>query len=101
MNEPKALAAGVEPDVIDVIRHDHPLMGLDERTPPSSHSAASSSARSTTSARRPTRARSRRTASRTWWTSSGLMGVHAADAAVLAAFDQHLPAGVEPLLPLD
>ena len=29
-----------------------------------------------------------------------LMGAHAADAAVLAAFDQHLPEGVEPLLPL-
>ena len=27
------------------------------------------------------------------------MGAHAADAAVLAAFDQHLPEGVEPLLP--
>ena len=30
----------------------------------------------------------------------GLMGAHAADAAVLAAFDQQLPEGVEPLLPL-
>ena len=30
----------------------------------------------------------------------GLMGAHAADAAVLAAFDQHLPQGRQPLLPL-
>ena len=30
----------------------------------------------------------------------GVMGAHAADAAVLAAFDQHLPEGVEPLLPI-
>ena len=30
----------------------------------------------------------------------GLMGAHAADAAVLAAFDQHLPEGRQPLLPL-
>ena len=28
-----------------------------------------------------------------------LMGAHAADAAVLAAFDQRLPEGVEPRLP--
>lgn len=31
----------------------------------------------------------------------GLMGAHAADAAVLAAFDQRLPEGVEPLPPLE
>ena len=31
----------------------------------------------------------------------GLMGAHAADAAVPAAFDQRLPEGVEPLLPLE
>ena len=30
----------------------------------------------------------------------GVMGSHAADAAVLAAFDQHLPEGRQPLLPL-
>ena len=30
----------------------------------------------------------------------GLMGVHAADAAVVAAFDQRLPEGVQPLLPV-
>ena len=30
----------------------------------------------------------------------GLMGQHAGDTVMLAAFDQHLPAGQKPLLPI-
>ena len=99
VNEPKALEAGLEPEVIDVIRHRGPLDDLDEKdaTPIAFarelfgdyNIGAETYARAAGAFR-----------DRDLVDIVGLMGVHAADAAVLAAFDQQLPEGVVPLLPL-
>ncbi len=100
MNEPKALAAGVEAEVIDVIRHGRLLTGLDEKD-----AALIAFGRELFGDHNVTAETYARTEQafgvQDLVDIVGLMGAHAADAAVLAAFDQHLPAGVEPLLPLD
>ena len=97
-SEPRALEAGLEPEVIDIVRHRRPLDGLDEKDVAliafarelfeDYHVGANTYARA---------------ASAFGETDLvdivALMGAHAADAAVLAAFDQQLPEGVEPLLP--
>ena len=100
MNEPRALAAGVEPDLIEVVRHGRPLTGVAEKD-----AALIAFGRELFG--------DHNVGAETWARVEqafgvqdmvdvvGLMGAHAADAAVLAAFDQHLPEGVEPRLPLD
>ncbi len=100
MNEPKAREAGVEPELIDVVRHRRPLTGIDEtdaalvafgRELFDNHNVSAE-----------TYARAERAFGvQDLVDIVALMGSHAADAAVLAAFDQRLPEGVEPLLPLD
>ena len=99
VNEPKAREAGLEPELIDVVRHRRPLAGVDEQDAAliafgrelfDDHNVGAA-----------TYAR----AERAFGVEDlvdlvALMGAHAADAAVMAAFDQHLPAGVAPLLPL-
>ena len=100
LNEPRALEAGVEPALIDVIRHGRPLTGVGEKDAAliafgrelfGDHNVGAE-----------TYARAERAFGvRDLVDLVGLMGAHAADAAVLAAFDQRLPAGVEPRLPLD
>ena len=100
MNEPKALEAGVEPELIDVVRHGRPLNGLDEKDAAliafgrelfGDHNVSAETYARTVQA----------FGEQDLVDVAGLMGAHAADAAALAAFDQHLPEGVEPLLPLD
>lgn len=98
LNEPRALEAGVEPELIDVVRHGRPLTGVGEKDAAliafgrelfGDHNVGAE-----------TYARAERAFGvRDLVDLVGLMGAHAADAAVLAAFDQHLPEGVEPLLP--
>ena len=99
VNEPQAREAGLEPELIDVVRHRRPLAGVDEQDAAliafgrelfDDHNVGAA-----------TYAR----AERAFGVEDlvdlvALMGAHAADAAVMAAFDQHLPAGVAPLLPL-
>ena len=100
INEPEAREAGVEPELIDIVRHGRPPAGIDEadaalvafgRELFDDHNVSAE-----------TYARAERAFGvQDLVDIVGLMGSHAADAAVLAAFDQRLPAGVEPLLPLD
>ncbi len=99
MNEPKALEAGVEPELIDVVRHGRPLAGVDEKDATliafgrelfGDHNVSAETYARTVQV----------LGEQDLVDVAGLMGAHAADAAVLAAFDQHLPEGVEPLLPL-
>ena len=101
MNEPKALEAGVEPELIDVIRHGRPLTGLDEKD-----AALIAFGRELFGEVHNVSAETYARTEQAFGVQDlvdivGLMGAHAADAAVLAAFDQHLPEGVEPLLPVD
>ncbi|MXZ72357.1 MAG: hypothetical protein F4Z04_12765 [Acidobacteria bacterium] len=100
MNEPRAAEAGVEPELMDIVRHHRPLAGVDAEDAAliafgrelfNDHNVSAE-----------TYARAEQAFGvRDLVDIVGLMGSHAADAAVLAAFDQHLPEGVEPLLPLD
>ena len=99
MHEPTALEAGVEPELIDIVRHGRPLAGVVERDAALIAFGRELFGDHNVSAE--TYARAERTFGvQDLVDIVGLMGAHAADAAVLAAFDQHLPAGVEPLLPL-
>ena len=99
VNEPKALEAGLEPEVIDVIRHRGPLDGLDEKDATVIAFARELFADYNVGAETYARAVSA-FGERDLVDIVGLVGAHAADAAVLAAFDQQLPEGVELLLPL-
>lgn len=98
-NEPKALEAGLEAEVIDVVRHERPVTGLAAtdavliafgRELFNDHNVSAE-----------TYARAEQAFGvQDLVDIVGLMGAHAADAAVLAAFDQRLPQGVQPLLPV-
>ena len=98
VNEPKALEAGLAPEVIDVIRHRGPPEGLDEKD-----AALIALARALFGDHNVGAETYKRAASafgeRDLVDIVGLMGAHAADAVVLAGFDQQLPQGVAPLLP--
>jgi hypothetical protein len=98
MNEPGAIKDGLEPAVIDVVRHRRPLNGVAAQDAVliqfgrelfASHNVSE---------------QTYATALRTFGERDlvdvvALMAQHAADAVVLAAFDQRLPAGQVPLLP--
>ena len=99
VNEPKALEVGLEPEVIDVMRHRGPLDGLDEKDATLITFARELFGDYNVGAETYARAAGA-FGDRDLVDIVGLMGAHAADAAVLAAFDQQLPEGVEPLLPL-
>ena len=98
LHEPLARAAGVEPALIDIVRDGRPLTGVEERD-----AALIAFGRELFGEHNVTAATYARV-ERAFGVQDlvdlvGLMGAHAADAAVLAAFDQRLPAGVAPLLP--
>ena len=99
VNEPKALAAGLEADLIDSVRRNRPLDGVDEQDAALIAFGRELFGGHNVSAETYARAE-RAFGVRDLVDIVGLMGAHAADAAVLAAFDQQLPEGVEPLLPL-
>ena len=99
MHEPLALEAGVEPELLDVVRHARRLAGVDEKDAALIAFGRELFGDHNVSAETYARAE-RAFGVQDLVDIVGLMGAHAADAAVLAAFDQHLPAGVEPLLPL-
>ena len=100
MNEPQALEAGLEAELIDVVRHDRPLDGVAEKDAILIAFGRELFGDHNVSAETYARAE-QAFGVQDLVDIVGLMGAHAADAAVLAAFDQQLPEGVEPLLPLE
>ena len=99
VHEPNALEAGVEPEVIETLRHSRPLDSLGEKDGALVAFARELFGDYNVGAETYSRAASA-FGVRDLVDIVALMGAHAADAAVLAAFDQQLPEGVEPLLPL-
>ncbi len=99
VNEPRALAAGLGAELIDIVRRNRPLDGVDEKDAALIAFGRELFGDHNVSAETYARAESA-FGVRDLVDIVGLMGAHAADAAVLAAFDQQLPEGVEPLLPL-
>jgi 4-carboxymuconolactone decarboxylase len=99
MNEPRALEAGLEPEVIEIVRYHRPLDGLDEKD--STLIAFARELFGDYNVGADTYARATRAFGETDLVDIvSLMGSHAGDAAVLAGFNQQLPEGVEPLLSL-
>jgi len=99
VNEPRALAAGLGPRLIDIVRNRRPLTGIDEKDAAVITFARELFGDHNIGAETYTRA-ARAFGQRNLVDLVGLMGAHAADAVVLVAFDQHLPEGHQPLLPL-
>ena len=99
IHEPQAVEAGLEPEVIEVVRHRRPVTDLDE--PDAAVIVFARELFNDHNVGVETYARVKSAFGETDLVDLvGLMGAHAADAAVLAGFDQHLPDGLEPLLPL-
>ena len=99
IHEPRAITAGLEPEVIDVIRYGRPLDGLDEKG--ATLIAFARELFKNYNVGAGTYARAKRAFVEADLVDLvALMGAHAADAAVLAGFNQQLPQGVEPLLPI-
>jgi alkylhydroperoxidase family enzyme len=100
MHEPIAIAAGLQPEVIEIVRHRRPSTGfeLDEKDAALIDFARELFTDYNVAA--DTYARAATAFGQTDLVDLvALMGTHAADAAILAAFDQQLPDGVEPRLP--
>ena len=99
INEPAAVASGLPLEVIEIVRHRRSSTGLDEND-----AALVDFARELFTDYNVTADTYVRAAQAFGETALvdlvALMGAHAADAAVLAAFDQQLPEGVDPRLPL-
>jgi 4-carboxymuconolactone decarboxylase len=98
INEPGALTDGLEPALIDVVRHRRPLNGLGEREAAlvrlGRELFASHSVSADTYA-----AALKIFGERDLVDFVALMAQHSSDAVMLAAFDQRLPAGQTSLLP--
>ena len=99
MNEPRAREAGLEAELIDLVRHGRRLTGIAEKDAALIAFGRELFGDHNVSAETYSRAE-RAFGVQDLVDIVALMGAHAADAAVLAAFDQHLPDGVQPLLPL-
>ncbi|MYI75726.1 MAG: carboxymuconolactone decarboxylase family protein, partial [Acidobacteria bacterium] len=99
VNEPLAREAGLEADLIDIVRHGRPLAGVDEKD--SALIAFGREMFGDHNVSAETYARAERAFGvQDLVDIVRLMGEHAAEAIVLQGFDQQLPEGVEPLLPL-
>ena len=97
IHEPRAIEAGLEPDVIDIIQHRRPFDGLDEED--ATLIAFARELFGNYNVATDTYARAKKAFVETDLVDIvALMGAHAADAAVLAGFNQQLPEGVVPLL---
>ena len=99
LHELVGLKAGLEQEVIDVVKHNKPLTGLDEKD-----AAMIQLGRETfgkTAVRSETFSRALKAfGQETLVEIVALMGQSAATAVLLHTFDQQLPPGMEPLLPL-
>ncbi len=99
INELAALRDGLEPTTIDIVRHRRPVTGVAEKEAALIEFGRELFGRHNVSAE--TYARSVKLfGERDLVDFVGLMAQHAADAALLTAFDHHLPAGQKPLLPI-
>jgi 4-carboxymuconolactone decarboxylase len=99
MNELAALEDGLEPSIIELIRHRGPVTGLSEKEAVLIEFGRELFAEHNVSSQ--TYARALEIfGERDLVDLVNLMGQHAGDATLLTAFDQHLPAGQEPLLPI-
>ena len=97
LHEMEAVAVGLDPAVIDVVRHRGPVTGLADREAALITFGRELFGMHTVSAE--TYANAVRLFGNTNLVDLvGVMGQHAADATLLIAFDQHLPAGQQPLL---
>ena len=99
VNEPRAVEAGLETEVIEVVRNRGRLDGLDTKDAALIAFARELFGEFNVQAETYTRAETA-FGVRDLVDLVALMGTHAADAAVLVAFDQQLPKDVEPRLPL-
>ena len=99
INEPLAREAGVEAELIDIVRHGRPLAGVDEKDAALIAFGREMFGDHNVSAETYARAE-RAFGVQDLVDIVRLMGERAAEAIVLQGFDQQLPAGVEPLLPL-
>ena len=99
INEPLAREAGVEVELIDIVRHGRPLAGVDEKDAALIAFGREMFGDHNVSAETYARAE-RAFGVQDLVDIVRLMGERAAEAIVLQGFDQQLPAGVEPLLPL-
>ena len=99
INEPAALKDGLDPALIDIVRHRKPLAGVPEK-----EAALIQFGRElfgTHNVGAETYARALNIfGERDLVDVVGLMAQHAADAVLLTAFDQHVPTGQKPLLPI-
>lgn len=99
INELAARKDGLEPAIIDVIRHMKPPTGLGEKETAIIQLGRELFGKHYVSAE--TYARALKIfGERDLVDFVNLMALHADEATMLTAFDQHLPAGVEPLLPM-
>ena len=97
MNEIEALKEGLEPSIIDVVQSRKPTAGLNENDASLIEFGRDLFAKHNISAE--TYARALKVfGERDLVDITDLMGQHASDAAMLTAFDQHLPSGQKPLL---
>ena len=99
VNEPVALKDGLDPAIIDVVRHRKPVTGLAEKEAVLIEFGRELFGKHTVSSE--TYARALKIfGERDLVDFVNLMAQHADEATLLTAFDQHLPAGQEPLLPI-
>jgi 4-carboxymuconolactone decarboxylase len=99
MNEPAAVTDGLEPAIIDVVRLRKPVAGLPEKEAALIEFGRELFGKHMVTAQTYARAL-KAFGERDLVDITDLMGQHAADATLLTAFDQHLPAGQKPLLPI-
>ena len=99
MHEPLALEAGLEREVIDIVKHRRSIDDLDDKD--ATLVLFARELFSDHNVRADTYARAKRAFGETNLVDIvALMGAHAADAVMFAGFDQQLPKDVAPLLPL-
>jgi len=99
VNELAALKDGLEPEIIDQVRNRKPPTGLAEKEAVIIEFGRELCGKHSVSSQ--TYARALKIfGERDLVDLVDLMARHAGDGALLAAFDQHLPAGQKPLLPI-
>jgi alkylhydroperoxidase family enzyme len=99
LTESTALKAGLEPAVIDVVRHRRPVQGLAEKDAVVIEFGRELFSKHNVTAELYARAL-KAFGERDLVDLVGVMAQQAADAVVVSAFDQHLPAGVGTTLPV-
>ncbi len=100
VTEPVAVKSGLEPAIVDVVRHRRSVTGLAEKEAALIEFGRELFAKHNVSPETYARAL-KAFGERDLVDLVGLMAQHAADAALLAAFDQHLPPGQEPRLTMN